>query len=120
VARFAQLVAAGRRPAVLPDDRAVERLSRPRVPRDDGLALVRDPDPGEIRSRNPGVVERLPRHAAGDRPDLLRVVLHPAGPREVLIELAVRAADRPPALVEHDAGRARGPLVDGEDHRREA
>ena len=46
------------------------------------------------------------------------VVLDPSGPRKVLRELAVRAPDRLAALVEHDAGRPRRPLIDCEDHPR--
>src|SRR5256885_8412472 len=58
-------------------------------------------------------------HGMGDLPDLGRVVLDPAGLREVLLELAVRAADQLRISVEDQAGRARSALVDGEDHRSE-
>jgi hypothetical protein len=36
----------------------------------------------------------------------------------MLLELAVGAPARPPLLVEHHAGRPRGPLVDRQDHPR--
>jgi hypothetical protein len=118
VAGVAELVAAARGAAVLPDDRAVERLAGVAVPGHDGLALVRDADPGERAAVDAGGVERLLRDRARDVPDLGRVVLDPAGSREVLLELAIRATDRTPALVEHDARRAGGALVDREDHAR--
>ena len=91
-----------------------------RVPGDDGLALVGDPDRVEVGALDPGVGDRLrgdpPRHL----PDLGRVVLDPAGAREVLLELAVGAAGDPALAVEDEAGGAGRPLVDREDHGREA
>ena len=50
------------------------------------------------------------------RPDLLRVVLDPAGHREVLGDLAVAAAERSQLLVDDEARRAGRALVDREDH----
>jgi hypothetical protein len=55
VARLAQLVAPSSRSPVLPDERVVNGLARSGVPRDDGLALVGDPDRGEIGPADPGV-----------------------------------------------------------------
>ena len=89
-----QLVAARRGAPVLPDERVVQRLAGVGIPGDDRLALVRDADPGEVGAADAGVRERLLRHAARDVPDLGRVVLDPARPREVLLELAVGAAAR--------------------------
>ena len=62
VTGFAQLVAARSRAAVLPHECVVDRLAGDGIPRDDGLALVGDPDRvqrGALRAR---VGERL----AGD------------------------------------------------------
>src|SRR6202035_4324162 len=64
-----------------------------------------------------GVAERLARHRMGDLPDLASVVLYPAGPWEMLGELAIGAPDGLGALVEHDAGGSGGALIDREDHR---
>src|SRR4051794_20259078 len=111
-----QLVAAPRRAAVLPDQRPVDRLARPRIPGDDGLALIGDPDRLQLRAGNPGVGDRLspdpPRHL----PDLVRVVLDPARAREKLLELGVGAAADSPLTVKDEAGRPGRPLVDREDH----
>ena len=60
----------------------------------DGLALVGDADRLELARPDAGVVERLAGHGVRDVPDLGRVVLDPARPREVLAELAVGAADQ--------------------------
>ena len=56
VAGLAELVAASRRAAVLPDERVVDGLAGLGVPRDDRLALVRDPDRVERRALRPGVL----------------------------------------------------------------
>jgi hypothetical protein len=50
-------------------------------------------------------------------PAALGVVLDPARPGEVLLELGVRPAPRPSLLVEDQARRAGRALVDGQDHR---
>ena len=114
----AQLLAARGGAAVLPDDRVVQRLAGRRVPDADRLALVGDPDRGQLAGAHAGVVERLARDGLRDRPDLARVVLDPAGPGEVLGELALGAPDRLGTLVEHEAGGAGRALVDREDHLR--
>ena len=56
---LAQLVAARRRAPVLPDERVVDRLAGARVPGDDGLALVGDPDRVEARRIGLRVGERM-------------------------------------------------------------
>ena len=97
VARLAQLLAALGGAPVLPDERVVDRLARLWIPGDDGLALVGDPNRGEPGAGGSRVADRLRGDAAGHAPDLVRVVLDPAGPREVLAELAVGAAGDPPS-----------------------
>ena len=52
------------------------------------------------------------------RPDLIRIVLHPARLRKVLLERAVTAADRAERLVDDETRRARRALVDRENHSR--
>src|SRR5258706_464304 len=48
-------------------------------------------------------------------PDFIRVVLHPAGLRVVLLEFALRRGDRLAGFVEDDGARTGGALVEGED-----
>ena len=50
------------------------------------------------------------------RPDLIRIVLHPARLRKVLLERAVTAADGAKRLVDDETRRARRALVDRENH----
>jgi hypothetical protein len=116
VPRRTQLVAPRRRATVLPDERAMQRLARVRVPHGDGLTLVGDPDRLQLTGAHARRVQHLARHRLRDVPDLARVVLDPAGPRKVLLELPIGASRQPGVLVEHQAGGAGGALIDGEDH----
>ena len=54
-------------------------------------------------------------HLRGAEPDLVRVVLHPAGLRIDLLVLLLRGGDDAAAAVENDEARAGGALVDGSD-----
>jgi hypothetical protein len=91
----------------------VQRLAALAVPQHDGLALVGDADPRQCVDAGPRVRGGDFRDAAGHVPDLGGVVLHPAGAGEVLRELAVRTPAHLPVAVDHQAGAARGALVDG-------
>ena len=109
------LAALGRAP-VLPDDGAVGRLAARPIPDDRRLALVRDADRGEIGRRRARLLQRLAGGRKHGLPELVRVLLDPPGPRIVLRHLAVAAPLRPQGFVEDEAGRARRPLVDSQDH----
>ena len=91
----AELVADAGRAAILPDDRGMDRLAGRPVPDDDRLALIGDAD---ARRRRPTSSLADCKCLAGDgelrRPDLLRIVLDPAGLREELVELALRQRRR--------------------------
>jgi len=52
------------------------------------------------------------------RPDLIRIVLHPARLRKVLLKRAVTAPDGAERLVDDETRRARRALVDRENHSR--
>ena len=104
---LAQPVADRGRPTVLPDDGPARGGQRRPVPEHGGLALVGEADGGDAAA----VVAAQRLAARGQRrlPDLLRLVLHPAGPGEVLRELLVPAGHHAAGLVDHqrgDAGRA--------------
>src|SRR5947209_6245357 len=62
--------------AVLPDDRAMDRLSCRAVPDDDCFALIGDADAGDTARIN--LTENLANDGQGVAPDLLRVMLYPA------------------------------------------
>ena len=98
-----QLVAIGTRAAALPDDRVVDRLSRRLIPDDGGLALVRDADPGDLGRRRADALHRLDRNAQHRRPDLVRIVLDPAGLRKILMKFTLRHAANAAVPVEQDA-----------------
>src|SRR5690606_7710841 len=100
---------------VLPDDRAVDRLAGRAIPYDRRLALVGDADRRDVVAGDAGVGEGDPDDGAGVAPDLVRVVLDPAGLREVLAVLPLAGADDAAAVVEDDRAGARGSLVDGDD-----
>ena len=108
-----QLAAAVGRAAVLPDDRAMNRPPAAPLPDDRRLALVRDPDRGQVGGVRACVGERVLGRGRHRGPDLVRIVLHPPGLGEVLAELPVAASDRPQALVDDETGGSRGALVDG-------
>ena len=88
--------------AILPDDRVVDGLAGGPVPHQRGLALVGDADGGDVRRRQAGLGERLARGGELRREDLLRIVLHPAGLRIDLAELALRHRDDAASSVEDD------------------
>ena len=100
---------------VLPDDRVHDGLPRLAVPHDGGLALVRDADGRHVARAQRGRGQHIDRHADLRRPDLLRVVLHPAGLGEDLPELALRGPLDPAVVIEQDGAGAGGPLVQRED-----
>src|SRR5262249_41205939 len=95
--RDVELAAALGRPPVLPHDRARDRCAGATVPEDGRLALVRDRD--RVDAVEPGGAR------GGDHalPDLLGVVLDPAGSREVLRQLRVAAANDVQPLVDDKA-----------------
>src|SRR6266516_4138673 len=80
------------RPAILPDDRAGDRLHRPPVPKHERLSLIRDAHGPHVARPDAGRVERLARACLNRGPDLGGVVLDPAGPRIVLGDLCVALA----------------------------
>ena len=81
------------------------------VPDDGGLALVGDPDAGRLLV---GAGQRLAAGGDGRRPDVVGLVLDPAGAGEQLRELPV-AAGQDVALLAHDQrGHPGRPCVDGQ------
>src|SRR5262249_1622446 len=79
-------VAALRGTPALPDDRVVDRPSGRTLPEDRGLALIGNPDGGNLGRVGPGATNRLARGFELARPDLLGIVLDPAGARIDLAE----------------------------------
>ena len=88
----------GRAP-VLPDDRVGYRLAGLAVPDDRGLALVGDPDPGNVGSGDAGSADGIASGREHARPDLLGIVLDMAGPGKVLGELLLELVARRRTLI---------------------
>lgn len=97
---------------VLPDERVRDGSPGAAVPHDGRLTLIGDAEAGDVSRREPGRIQRGRDHPLRVRPDLDRVVLDPAGPREDLIVLALRGRHDRPIGVEHDCPRRRRPLIE--------
>ena len=104
-----QLLAQLRRPAALPHDGVIHRLSRGPVPHDGGLPLVRHADTGDVPLR------QMCRSLCGGPPlrvpYLHGVVLHPPRLGIVLAERILRQGQDMPLPVEYDGPRAGCPLI---------
>jgi len=100
--------------AVLPDDRAGQRPAAAAAPQHGGLALVGDADGADVARAQARAGDGLARGVELGGPDLLGVVLDPAGLRVVLAQLALREGDDAALGVEDDAARTRGALVQGQ------
>ena len=113
-----QPLAERRRPAALPHDGAMDRRARRPVPDDCGLALVGDPDGGDVGRAHTRLGERHGRRLSHRGPDLFRVVLDPARLRIVLGQLSIAARDDSPVGVDDESRRARRSLVERQDDAR--
>ena len=97
---------------VLPHDGVVDRLPGSAIPHDRRLALVSDPDRGQVACRQPRLGQRPADHFPAAGQYLERVVLDPAGPRVDLLVLPLVDRDDCARMVEHDEARARRALVE--------
>src|SRR5690606_25611550 len=95
--------------------RGVHGAARAPVPHDRGLALVADPDRGDVEVGQVGAGERSGAHLARAVPDLDGVVLDPARAWQVLAVLELPARADLPGPVHDDGARARRALVDRQD-----
>ncbi len=89
----AQLLAEAGGAPVLPDDRRRDRRRGRPVPQDGGLALVGDADAGDRGGGHAGLLERGPRGGQLGQPELLRVLLDPAGVRRAEADLLLGARE---------------------------
>src|SRR4029079_14893509 len=89
-------------------------------PHHGGLALVGDADRGDILGGGAGLLQRLAadRHRRG--PDVLGLVLDPAGGRKMLRKLLLRGGGDRDVAAEHDGARGGGALIDGQDEGHDA
>ncbi len=106
-----ELAAISCRTPVLPDNRVVDAFAAASVPHHRRLALVGNPDSGDLAHGEAGFAERFPRDVSDRRPDLLRVVFDPARLRVDLAEFLLRARDDVRALIVNDGTAAARTLV---------
>jgi len=110
-----QAVAQRRRPPVLPDDGLVYGFSGLAVPQHRGLALIGNPDGGDILGRKSALGQGLLGDTDRIAPDVLGVVFDPAGLREMLRQLVLGRRRRLTVLIEDHGATAGRALVDGQD-----
>src|SRR5207237_10193381 len=102
------------RPA-LPNDRRVDRATRRALPHDGRLALIGDPDGGELMRGESRAREGFAPDRDGCREDLLGIVFDLSRRRIGLPYLAVRAPTDRARFIEDDRGRAAPPLIERDD-----
>ena len=106
MAGLAQPRALVRRAAVLPHDGGRDRLERLAVPEHERLALIGDPDRRHAARADAGLLQSLAGARLDRGPDLVGVVLDPAGPRVELGDLAITLAADRAVETDRDRGRA--------------
>ena len=110
-----QLVDDGGGAAALPDDGVGDGLAGGLIPDNGGLPLVGDADGGNILRGDAQLFHGGPGDLQGGGPDLLRVVLHPAGVGEDLAEFLLGSGADVSRMVKKNAAGAGGTLVKGHD-----
>ena len=110
-----QAVAVFARAAALPDDSVVDGLACDLIPDDGGFALVGDADGRDVGGSCANLLHGLDGYAKLRSPDLICVVLDPAGLRKVLGEFALRDAAHFAALIEENAAIGSRAGVQGHD-----
>ena len=101
--------------AALPDDGVCNRLAGGLVPDHGGLTLVGDADGGNVRGGDAELAHRAARHLKRRVPDLVRVVLDPAGLRENLAEFLLRGGTDVAGAVKENAAGGGSALIQGHD-----
>ena len=96
---------------VLPDERVVDRLAGVAVPHQRGLALIGDPQAGDVVGRGVRCLQGLVEHFLGAGPDLLGIVLDPARLRKDLLVLLLGDGDDPAFVIEDHRPGARRALI---------
>ena len=110
-ALFAKGIRDVRRAAALPDDGVVDGLARRAIPKNRRLALVRDADRRD-RAAKARFAQGLRGNGALALPDLVRVVLDPAGLRIILPKRPLRVSADTAIAPEQNGARAGRPLIE--------
>ena len=99
---------------VLPHDGVVQRLPRVPVPQHGGFTLVGDAYGRDVFRTQPSLRQSILGCGELAGPNLIGIMLHPAGLRKNLPELALCRGHRATLEVEHDGAGTGGALVQGE------
>ena len=113
-----ELPAALGRPPVLPDDRALQRPPAVPLPDERRPRWLAIPIPARSAAAIGCVRKRFLGRAERALPDVLGIVLHPAGLGKELPDLPVAATERLQVVVDDEARDPGRPGVDREDHHR--
>jgi len=103
--------------AVLPDDGVIHRRAAGPVPDHGGFPLVGDAHGGQLMPLHPGLPEAVAGHMGLGVENLVRAVLHPAGPGIDLGEFFLRHLDHAAPAVEQNGPRTGGALVQSQNIR---
>ena len=98
-------------PTALPHDRVVDRISRLLIPDNGRLSLIGNADGRDVRRRGSDAAHGLHGYAQHACPDFVRVMLHPAGLRKILLEFPLCHAAHFSPFVEQDTPVAGGSCV---------
>ena len=101
--------------AALPDDRVINRLARPLVPDDRGLALIRHADAGDLVGRYAALGDTLRHGAVLVGVNIHRILLDPARTGIDLRKFVLCHAHHVAFAVKQNAARTRCALVQGEN-----
>ena len=103
--------------AILPNNGPMDRFSGPAVPQERCLALVGNSDGGNLRKPNPPLLKPFSDDVQYRTPKVGRVMLHPAGLWEILMDFSVGLRNDSAVPVEENGARAGRSLVNREDVR---
>ncbi len=110
---FLQLVTIPGGPAALPDNGWTHRLPGPLIPHHCSLSLIGNADGCDILCPGSRLGHGLHCHPKLGRPDLIRIMLHPARLRKILGKLLLRQTADLPFPVKKDTPVAGRPCIQG-------
>ena len=99
------------RPAILPNNRGVDRIAGLPIPKQRGFALVGNPYRMNLRSRNPGLGDDLASGFKLSPPNLTRIVLYPPRLGIALLNLFLRDPGDPAVSIEKNRPRGGSALI---------